>query len=101
MEECIKDYYKNGNISYEKYFKDGKIYRENLPAQIFYYKNGKIHSEYYYKEGKIHRESGPAEVFYYMNGKIRCEFYVLDGIKYDDKDITDNWEAFCKMKVFI
>ena len=66
-----------------------------------YYDNGNIMREQYYKEGKRHREDGPAYITYYGNGKINTKFYYLNGEQYIDKDITDNWKAFCKMQIFI
>lgn len=95
-----KEYYTNGNISYEIHYKDELIHRDNLSAIIQYCKNVNIYFETYCKEGKVHRENGPA-VIYYINGKISEEiYYLLDGKQYKDKDIIDNWEVFCKMQIF-
>ena len=48
-----RTYYKNGNISSERYHKNNKLHREDDPELIRYYQNGNIYEEfeYYVKVG--------------------------------------------------
>lgn len=99
-------YYDSGQIRYECYFRNNKLFRPNGPAIIEYYKNGKIESEEYHgsvansdgpdrieyfvngrrkietyiRDGLPHRESGPACIFYFNTGKIKGEFYIQNGV---------------------
>ena len=98
--KCERKYFYNGNIQYEEYFKDGKRHKESLLAVKYYFEDGNKDCEYYYKDGMIHREDGPAVIFYYRNGKIEGKDYYLNNIRYTNKDIINNWEAFCKMQIF-
>ena len=43
-----RTYYKNGNISSERYLKNNKLHREDDPVLIRYYQNGNIYEEKYY-----------------------------------------------------
>lgn len=69
-------------------------------VKISYYKSGEIESEQHHKAGYLHRGDGPAKIKYNEDGEIREQYYYLDGVEYEDKDITDNWEVFCKMQIF-
>jgi hypothetical protein len=67
-----------GHRGVQRWFKDGKLHREDGPAIIE--SDG---SEYWYKNGKLHREDGPAIAckdgtkHYYLNGKeIKEEDYL-------------------------
>ena len=48
-----RTYYKNGNISSERYLKNNKLHGEDDPVLIRYYQNGNIYEEfeYYVKVG--------------------------------------------------
>lgn len=55
MEEIKRDYYKDGSISYEYHFINGKLHRIDGPAVICYHTNGKIwYKEYYYRGQEVH-----------------------------------------------
>lgn len=45
-----------------KWYKAGKIHRNNEPAMIFYDGNVKILEEYWYINDKLNRDDGPAWV---------------------------------------
>jgi len=79
-------YNKDNMIDEEDYRLDGKLHREDGPAQTFYFKNGQIIHEFYYLNGKHHREDGPAEIRY-INGKIERKYYYLN-----DEKITDEFQ---------
>lgn len=85
--------------SYEIWFQDNEIHREDGPAIIYkngsvaYCKNGKFHREdgpavinahgfvQYWKDGKLSNEDGPAVV--YMNGEVE---YWIDGVSLTSAD---------------
>jgi hypothetical protein len=50
MEEHKVEYYDNGNKSYEHWYKDGKLHREDGPAFISYLHDGSK----YYEEWCLH-----------------------------------------------
>ena len=49
-----------------------------------YYQNGKINYEKYYKDYKLHRLDGPARISYYEDGSINEQFYYIDDIEYEE-----------------
>ena len=71
---CSECYYKDSTKQ--------KLHREDGPAKIEYYINGKIEREEYYKEGVLHREDGPAKIEYWKNGNKSLEVYYIDGKQY-------------------
>jgi len=86
-EKLIKEicYYENGNIKREYYFINGKLHRNDGPAEIWYYENGNIKEEHYYKNNKRHRENSPAIIYYDKDSNIEREYYYIN-----DKEITDD-----------
>ena len=51
------------------------------PALIEYYENGRIRKETYYKENKIHREGDkPAVIKYTLDGNKKQELYMINGV---------------------
>jgi antitoxin component YwqK of YwqJK toxin-antitoxin module len=83
------EYYKNGNIEFELYSLNGKFHREDGPATVYYYENGSIFSKFYYLNGQINREDGPATIYYCETGGILSENYYLNGIQYSKKDYLE------------
>ena len=71
----------NGSKKTEKYFlnANGKLHRENGPAEISYYESGGKEDEHYYINGVLHRLDGPAFISYHGNGKIKREAYYING----------------------
>lgn len=90
----IKKQIKNLEYKEERWYKNGKLHREDGPAVIinndkYWYKNGRKHrlndpaielangNKYWYKNGKLHKEDGPAKIIddgaqkqWYVNGKF-------------------------------
>ena len=85
------NYYKNGNIQYERYYFNGKLHRKDGPAVICYYENGNKYYEEYYINGESHNEDGPAIIYYYENGIIQYEKYY-----YNDKLHRENKPAIIR-----
>ena len=84
--ECIKKYYDNGNVEYERWLLNGNYHREDGPAYISYYENGNVESESWLLNDKRHREDGPAYVGYYENGNVESEYWFLNGKEIKPKD---------------
>jgi len=74
-------YSTEGKVEYMKWYKAGKIHRNNGPAMIFYDGNVKILEEYWYINDKLNRDDGPAWVKYYENGNVYIEEFYINGIK--------------------
>jgi antitoxin component YwqK of YwqJK toxin-antitoxin module len=89
------EYYENGKVSSEKYYLNGKFYRENGPAYIEYFENGKVSYEQYCLNDKLHRENGPAYIAYHENGKVYYEGHYLNGIYFT----KENWEKEIKKTI--
>lgn len=86
------EYYDNGNVKYERHFKDviyhdeGKVYYENGNVQYegnfrngkakHYYENGNLAYEGYFKDDKL---NGKGKI-YYENGNLWYEGYFKDDI---------------------
>ena len=90
-----RTYYKNGNISSERYLKNNKLHREDGPVLIRYYQNGNIYEEKYYENGNIlcemylingmaHRLNGAAHAEYFENWEIDQQYYFIDDIEYEE-----------------
>ena len=79
-------YYESGQIQYEEWYKNGELYRENGPPKICYYENGQIDFEQWYKNGKIHRDNDPADIVYYESGQIKNETWYKNGKIHRDND---------------
>ena len=79
------DCYNDGSISYQAWYKEGKLHREDdKPAIISYNNDGSIHYQYWYKEGKYHREDvKPAFISYNNDGTISYQAWYKEG-----KEIT-------------
>lgn len=82
MENVERDYYENGNLSKERYFKDRELHRIDGPACIEYYESGEVKVERYFQNGDFHREDGPAIVDY-RDGSIKEEYWI-EGKRYKD-----------------
>ena len=77
-------YYPGTKKIYREYYElNGRLHRENGPANIYYYESGNIECEHYYINGDSHRENGPADIWYYENGNIEEECYYIN-----DKELT-------------
>ena len=58
------EHYPNRAIERETWYLDGKLHREEGPAEIGYYSNHNKMVERWYLNGKRHREDGPAWIGY-------------------------------------
>lgn len=83
-----KDYFENGNVMQEQWYKEGVYHKEGGPAEIFYFSNGNMRYEAWVKEGTIHREDGPAVTTYYTDGTKKSEEWVNDGLVYRRNTVT-------------
>ena len=86
--EIRYDYYEDGSVKYEHYYKDGKLHRDgDKPTWVEYYDDGSVGSEKYYKDGEKHRDGDkPAVVGYYRDGSIKYEKYYKNGKNHRDED---------------
>lgn len=62
------------------WYRDGKLHREDGPAEIYYTGSGKIKYESWLKNGIGHRENAPAVIIYWEDGTKSKEVW-----KYNDK----------------
>ena len=65
-----------------KWYKDGKLHREDGPAVIW----DSGHKEWY-QNGVLHREDGPA-----FEGKNGTQTWYLKGVQYTEEEFK-NWES--------
>jgi len=83
-------YYDDGSVKEKKWYKDGKIHKDDGPAVIeydpegnilleYWYKNGNKLSEYWYKDGKMHKDDGPAKKMYNAAGALTGEQWYKNG----------------------
>ena len=92
-----REYYKNGQIKIEKWYKQDKLSdfkklnREDGPAYVEYYPNGQIKEERWCQGNKLNREGAPAWIEYYENGQIKTEkwyksdsWYIIDKLHRED-----------------
>ena len=74
------DYWDNGNEKKVVWVNsDGNVERDDGPAIIDYFVDGKIEKEEWYKNGKLNREDGPAEIKYYENENKKMEVWYENG----------------------
>jgi antitoxin component YwqK of YwqJK toxin-antitoxin module len=95
------EYYENGQIQYQGWYKNGKLHNENGPAFISYYKNGQINYQHWYINGEIHNENGPALIYYYENGQIKFQDWYINGEELSDPQIIIQKELIEKRKIAI
>lgn len=89
---AIIQYYEDGSVKCEFYYKNGKRHRDNGPASIIYvngnvigrayFKYGNLKQELFMSNGVAHNEDGPAEISYYENGNIKSEIYYCNNKKH-------------------
>ena len=61
----IIEWYDNGQIKKEEWYKNNKLWRKKSPAIIEWYENGQKKEEGYYKNGHLHRDTkGPLELIW-------------------------------------
>lgn len=84
------EYYYNGVIKEECYYKDNVLHNNNYPAIIEYYENGIKKREIYYKNGKLHNEKAPAIIEYDENKNIINQKFYLNGKQIDELTILMN-----------
>lgn len=71
--------YPSGDICYKQWRNnEGDKHRVDGPAHINYYPDGKVASESWYRDGKLHREDGPALTRYAHDGSISCEEWFIN-----------------------
>lgn len=87
-----------------QYYKNGRLHREDGPAEIRFYDNGNISHECYYNNGATHRDDGPAKTnysyssngaviqdLYYRHGKLhREDGPAIEGISWSYWFLNDN-----------
>ena len=57
------------------------------PAYINYYENGSIYNQVWYKEGKRHRDNDlPAYISYYRDGSIYCQRWYKEDKKVTEEE---------------
>jgi len=75
-------YFENGQLQQEEWFKNGKHDRPGgAPANIKYFKNGQIEEISWYVNGKLHRIAAPAVITYFKDGQIDTEEWYENGEK--------------------
>lgn len=73
------EFYLNGKIKSETWYKNGKYHRENGPAYQLWYKNGQLWTEVWLKDGKVHRDDGPAYQIWHEDGQLKKELWYING----------------------
>lgn len=97
--------YPDGFERIEYYIKDGKIHRDDKPAECCYYKTGN-RLEIYYQNGKRHKSDGPASHYYDKDNNVKGYYYYVDGKSHRldgpaqascfcDGDIEIRYEIYC------
>jgi hypothetical protein len=79
MSKPTKIYGTNGVLLKEKWYKDGRVHREDGSAKV-YYVEGNVSYEFYYKEGRVHRLDGPCYISYLGKGGKSKEWWSKDGV---------------------
>lgn len=75
---CIA-YHDNGKVGLERYYIDGKLYRDNdLPAYVAYHDDGSLLIQKWFKNDELHRVGNPAEITYNKDGSLSCETWFQD-----------------------
>lgn len=64
----------DGLTTMEKYYREGRLHREDGPALVWRYANGST-MEKYYRDGKPHREDGLAMVSRHADGTTVVEYF--------------------------
>ena len=82
-------YRPDGSIEWENWYRDGKLDREDGPAQIEYRPDGSVRLESWYRNGKQHREDGPAQIEYRPDGSVEREKWYLTGFELGEKGIRE------------
>lgn len=78
------DYYPNGAIKHETYYKNRRFHRDNGPSRVSYFQNGNMKFQDWNKNGKLHNTDGPASVTYYEDtNTVKNEFYFINGVNID------------------
>lgn len=71
--------YSDGQVRRVVFGTADKMHRTDGPAHLQFWPNGKIASEGYYKNGQLYRLDGPAVVEYNRSGKVKTVEYWLHG----------------------
>ncbi len=58
---------------------NGKLHRENGPAEIWYYENGQVKYEWWWLNGVLHNTTGAAYIKYDENGQVTKLEWWIDG----------------------
>lgn len=98
--KIITEFYPDGKISSQQFLLNERHHRANGPAITYYFQSGNIDEEFYFTNGILHRVDGPAYIAYLFNGDIANKEYYLNDDQYEDENIIDNWELFCKMQLY-
>ena len=76
--------YYNGELTQKIKYNDASQYHNDSgPALIEYYPNGQISQQSFYKENKLHNTAGPAVIGYHEDGSKKLEYWFVDGIHTD------------------
>lgn len=73
---------KTGNVAIERFYVNGKIHRDDGPAEIHFGESGRIVFMAYYKNGRMHRDyrDGPALIIRdEVTGRVEEEGYFSSG----------------------
>lgn len=83
----------DGSIIGLRWYFDGKLHRiGDLAAEINYYKNGNLFSQYWYRHSRLHRDNGPARI-YYNKDEIRSQQWYLNGVEYTEAQFQSKLDA--------
>lgn len=75
-----EQYFTDGVLMKEVWYKNDKISREGAAAKISYFVTGEIKSEEWYENGEYHRENNePAKTEYFSPGKIKSQEWYKHG----------------------
>lgn len=86
------EWYKNGQLKVEEWYKYRFPHNEYAPARIWWYENGRKSKEEWWKNGKKHRSIfEPSVIEWYKNGKIKSEKWYVN-----DVDITSKIKEIIK-----
>lgn len=82
------EYYTNGTIGKEVWFKNNRRNRDgDKPAMITYNSDGTLDYEFWFRDDMFHREDDkPARVYYHQNGGIGAEQWVTNNLLHRDGD---------------
>jgi len=85
--KCIQEFYDNGQIKSERYYRDGDYYNPNGMIIKTWYMDGQIHSEESHLYNQQNIKMGVIYKAWYEDGTIESELYYLDGKRITKENI--------------